>query len=110
MPPPVIPSPNTPDPDTTRFRDHVPRAPAIIHQGVNCAAAIIDGRTVMELPGDSRSAEEVAELWGYLRDRLQGGAPRRRRLPAIPAPLAVMAAQAKGIGRPSCGERGCQYV
>jgi chromosome partitioning protein len=76
-----------------------PLAPAIIHQRVDFAAAMIDGRTVMELPGESRSAVEIAELWGYLRDRLQGGALRRRRLPAIPGPLAAMSVQAKAEGR-----------
>ena len=76
-----------------------PLAPSIVHQRVDFAAAMIDGRTVMELPGDSRSAEEIGELWGYLRDRLNGAGLRRRRLPALPAPLAAMAAQAKAEGR-----------
>src|SRR5690606_8641007 len=77
----------------------VPLAPAIIHQRVDFAAAMIDGRTVMELPGESRSADEIGELWGYLRDRLDGGARRRRRLPAIPGAMAAMSAQAKAEGR-----------
>src|SRR3546814_10613761 len=47
----------------TLLSQHGPLAPAIVHQRVDFAAAMIDGRTVMELPGDSRSAEEVAELW-----------------------------------------------
>src|SRR3546814_5939393 len=38
----------------TLLSQHGPLAPAIIHQRVDFAAAMIDGRTVMELPGDSR--------------------------------------------------------
>jgi chromosome partitioning protein len=75
-----------------------PLAPAIIHQRVDFAAAMIDGRTVMELPGESRSADEVAELWDYLRERLDGGATRRRRLPSIPGVAAAVAAQTKAEG------------
>jgi chromosome partitioning protein len=44
-------------------------APVIVHQRVDFAASMIDGRTVMELPGTSRSAEEVGDLWGYLSNR-----------------------------------------
>ncbi|MGD1877966.1 MAG: ParA family protein [Kiloniellaceae bacterium] len=76
-----------------------PLAPSIIHQRVDFAAAMIDGRTVMELPGESRSADEIRELWDYLRDRLQGGAAPRRRLPTIPAPVATMTVQTKAEGR-----------
>jgi chromosome partitioning protein len=76
-----------------------PLAPSIIHQRVDFAAAMIDGRTVMELPGESRSAEEIAELWDYLSVRLEGGATRRRRLPSIPAPVVAMTAQTKAEGR-----------
>jgi len=76
-----------------------PLAPSIIHQRVDFAAAMIDGRTVMELPGESRSADEVGELWGYLRDRLEGGTLRRRPLPSIPGPVAAMTAQTKAEGR-----------
>ena len=47
-------------------------APVIVHQRVDFAASMIDGRTVMELPGHSRSADEIVELWGYLRNRLTG--------------------------------------
>jgi chromosome partitioning protein len=76
-----------------------PLAPSIIHQRVDFAAAMIDGRTVMELPGESRSADEIVELWDYLADRLQGGALRRRPLPSIPGPVAAMTAQTKAEGR-----------
>lgn len=51
---------------------HGPLAPTTLHHRVDFAASMIDGRTVMELPGSSRSADEVAELWDYLVDRLEG--------------------------------------
>ena len=32
---------------------------------------MIDGRTVMELDARSRSAKEIAKLWGYLKNRME---------------------------------------
>jgi chromosome partitioning protein len=58
-------------------------APVIVHQRVDFAASMIDGRTVMELPGKSRSADEVSELWRYLSGRLTGFA-RPIALPTLP--------------------------
>ena len=52
-------------------------APVIIHQRIDFAASMIDGRTVMELPGKSRSTEEVEKLWSYVNDRLMGRVARR---------------------------------
>ena len=65
---------------------HGPLAPSIIHQRVDFAASMIDGRTVMELPGGSRSAKEIVALWDYLETRLSG-TRRSRRLPLVPAGL-----------------------
>jgi len=62
---------------------HGPLAPSIVHQRVDFAASMIDGRTVMELPGESRSAREIAALWDYLDTRLFG-TRRSRRVPAVP--------------------------
>lgn len=50
---------------------HGTLAPSIIHQRVDFAASMIDGRTVMELDTRSRSAKEIAKLWGYLKNRLE---------------------------------------
>lgn len=62
-------------------------APVIVHQRVDFATSMIDGRTVMELPGKSRSADEVTELWSYLDQRLRG----QLRSPTLPImPLAPM--------------------
>ena len=47
-------------------------APAIVHQRVDFASSMIDGRTVMELPGVSRSPEEIQGLWSFLKDCLEG--------------------------------------
>src|SRR5262249_4742235 len=49
---------------------HGTLAPSIIHQRTDFAASMIDGRTVMEIPGATRSAEEVAMLWEYVAGRL----------------------------------------
>ena len=45
-------------------------APSILHQRVDFASSMIDGRTVMELPGRSRSPQEVEALWAFLREAL----------------------------------------
>jgi chromosome partitioning protein len=74
-------------------------APVILHQRIDFAVSMIDGRTVMELPESSRSCEEVEKLWDYVNDRLVGAAPRPLlpRLPRRPAetPRLAMA----GAGR-----------
>ena len=61
----------------TVLSQHGPLAPSIVHQRVDFAASMVDGRTVMEIPGDShsRSSEEIARLWSYVDERLRG-APR----------------------------------
>jgi chromosome partitioning protein len=46
-------------------------APVTIHHRTEFASSMIDGRTVMELPGNRRSTDEIAQLWSYLADRLE---------------------------------------
>lgn len=57
---------------------HGPLAPLVVHQRVDFASSMIDGRTVMELQTKtSRSVEEVSELWEFIKTRLgtvNGGA------------------------------------
>lgn len=53
---------------------HGPLAPTIIHQRVDFASSMIDGRTVSEVTGAERAAEEIGQLWRYLHFRLFGGA------------------------------------
>jgi chromosome partitioning protein len=46
-------------------------APVTLHHRTDYAASMIDGRTVMEIDPNGRSAREVTELWGYISDRLE---------------------------------------
>lgn len=45
-------------------------APVTIHHRVDFAAAMIDGRTAGEVRPDSKSAEEIATLWAYMKGQL----------------------------------------
>jgi chromosome partitioning protein len=46
-------------------------APVTLHHRTDFAASMIDGRTVMEIDPNGRSAKEVTELWEYISDRLE---------------------------------------
>ncbi len=63
---------------------HGTLAPVTVHQRTDFAASMIDGRTVMELGRNGRSADEIARLWDYLADRLQRSARRPAFRPAEP--------------------------
>jgi chromosome partitioning protein len=63
---------------------HGTLAPSIIHQRTGFAASMIDGRTVMEIPGEPRAAEEIGLLWDYLDNRLELRRPTM--LAAAPQP------------------------
>jgi chromosome partitioning protein len=52
-------------------------APVTIHQRVDFAVSMIDGRTVQELDGSSNSAREIAELWVYVNARISKGVKER---------------------------------
>ena len=41
-------------------------APVTLHQRIDFAASMVDGRTVGELNPRSRSADEVTSLWQYV--------------------------------------------
>lgn len=45
-------------------------APVMLHNRVDFAASMVDGRTVGEVVADSASAVEVRDLWTYVQDRL----------------------------------------
>ena len=45
-------------------------APSFIHNRVEYAASMIDGRTVMEVKPESVSAREIEEVWAYLAEKL----------------------------------------
>ena len=46
-------------------------APVTIHNRVDFAASMIDGRSVMEIDPFCQSAQEISALWKYLHERLQ---------------------------------------
>ena len=60
-----------------------PLAPVIIHQRVDFAASMIDGRTVMEVSGAKPAAQEIVQLWQFLANRLNIG-----QAPPAPVPEA----------------------
>ncbi|NBC31329.1 MAG: AAA family ATPase [Alphaproteobacteria bacterium] len=70
---------------------HGTLAPAIIHHRTDFAAAMIDGRTVMELSGSDRSSGEISALWSYLSNRLNRSHSRTM----IPAGSMSVPAQSK---------------
>lgn len=45
-------------------------APVVVHHRIDYAASMIDGRSVMEVAEDGRSAAEMTALWDYLAGRL----------------------------------------
>ena len=45
-------------------------APVMVHQRVEFAASMVDGRSVSETTPNLPSAKEVRELWAYVHDRL----------------------------------------
>ena len=50
--------------------EHGVVAPAIIHDRVDFASSMIDGRTVIEIDPKGRSANEVARLWAFCKARI----------------------------------------
>ncbi len=54
----------------TALSAHGVVAPAIVHDRVDFAASMIDGRTVTETDAKGRSAAEMAELWRFIEARL----------------------------------------
>ena len=46
-------------------------APITVHHRTDFAASMIDGRTVMEVDGNGKSAQEIRDLWTYISDRLE---------------------------------------
>ena len=50
--------------------EHGAVAPAIVHDRVDYAGSMIDGRTVQETDRRGRSSKEVSELWAFVKARL----------------------------------------
>src|SRR6201989_710101 len=67
-------------------------APITVHHRTDFASSMIDGRTVMDLDPNCKSAKEIEALWVYIADRLErifrrpvftpGHVPRAARQPA----------------------------
>jgi chromosome partitioning protein len=57
-------------------------APVFIHHRVDFAASMVDGRTVGEAVPKSASAQEIAQLWTYVQDRI--GRLNKETIPATP--------------------------
>ena len=81
-------------------------APTVVHQRVDFAASMIDGRTVMEIEPEGRSAREISQLWNYLHERLQraDGAYASPGEEALRAPAPVLTP----FGRRAFGRRAVQ--
>ena len=76
-------------------------APATIHNRTDFAASMIDGRTVMEVEPEGKSAEEVAALWDYIYMRLlRGDLTDQDAREAASAPASNVR-QLNALGRPS---------
>jgi chromosome partitioning protein len=54
-------------------------AGAIVHDRVDYAASMIDGRTVLEISPRGRSAGEVVELWDFVKSRMNDSKKGRKR-------------------------------
>ena len=50
---------------------------------------MIDGRTVREVKGEPRTADEIASLWEYLGNRLKGDFRTTMLTPAMQVPAAA---------------------
>ena len=71
-------------------------APITLHHRTDFAASMIDGRTVMEVDPEGRSAAEVTALWNYISDRLEKNF--RRTVFSAPAATNPQVAQARPMG------------
>jgi chromosome partitioning protein len=58
--------------------EHGVVAPAIVHDRVDYAGSMIDGRTVQETDGKGRSAGEMAALWRFIKARITKSTKARK--------------------------------
>ena len=59
--------------------EHGVVAPSIVHDRVDYAASMIDGRTVLEIDPKGRSAGEMAELWLFVKARMNDSKKTRKK-------------------------------
>jgi chromosome partitioning protein len=75
-------------------------APVMLHHRTDYAASMIDGRTVMEVDPNGRSAREVIDLWAYISDRLEKNFRRTVFVsPGAGVPASIARPTAGGFGR-----------
>ncbi|MDB5674719.1 MAG: chromosome partitioning protein ParA [Sphingomonas bacterium] len=75
-------------------------APITVHHRTDFAASMIDGRTVMEVDGNGKSAQEIQALWGYISDRLEKNFRRTVfAAPAAPSGFGAARQAQGGFGR-----------
>jgi chromosome partitioning protein len=60
--------------------EHGVVAPAIVHDRVDYAGSMIDGRTVLEIDPKGRSAAEMAGLWAFVKSRMHEGKKARKKV------------------------------
>lgn len=77
-------------------------APVMIHNRTDFASSMIDGRTVMEIDPNGKSAKEIELLWGYLSDRLEKNFRRTVFQPRQAISSSVVAPKG-GFGRKAVG-------
>ncbi|MBT9100536.1 ParA family protein [Methylovulum psychrotolerans] len=53
-------------------------APSIIHDRVDFAGSMIDGRSVLEIDPRGRSAAEIVELWSFVKERIAENHKKRK--------------------------------
>ena len=53
-------------------------SPAVMHDRVDYAASMTDGRTVQETDARGRSAAEMADLWKFVKDRMNESTKARK--------------------------------
>jgi len=71
-------------------------SPATIHNRVDFAASMIDGRTVMEIDPVCHSAREIGQTWAYLKKRLDRMDASAQAQAGAPAHLAISGARPFG--------------
>lgn len=71
-------------------------APITLHHRTDFAASMIDGRTVMEIDPNGRSAQEISALWNYIADRLEKNF--RRTVFAAPTNAPMMPGAHRPVG------------
>ena len=59
--------------------EHGKVAPVIVHDRVDYAGSMIDGRAVQEIDPKGRSAAEMAELWAFLKAQMANSTKARKR-------------------------------